>query len=139
MTESILAKRVHLRAGHVAVSERAHHPEFSVDRMGRLQELSGRLLAQRVLALPIGEPIGRVGLTALELANLQLAGIAIDVLLHPGVEARFIEAMGFSNGSSVSRGRQGHRSSLSEGREPITPSPFRSQRSYRIEYRPQGS
>ena len=91
--------------------------------MRRLKELSGRLLAQRVLALSIGEPVRRIRLTTLELANLKLARVALDVLRHPGIESRFVETMRFSNGSSILGGHRGHWSSLSRGPEPITAGP----------------
>ena len=80
--------------------------------MRRLKELSRRLLAQGVLAFAIGKPIRRIGLTALELANLKPARIALDVLRHPGIESRFVETMRFSNGSSIFGGHRGHRTSL---------------------------
>ena len=61
--------------------------------MGRGQELARRLAAQHIAGAAGGEAIGRVGLAALELLDLQLAGKARDVLPHPGRERALLEAV----------------------------------------------
>ena len=62
--------------------------------MGRRQELAGRLAAQHVApAGAVGQPIGRVGLAALELLGLQRRHEALDMGRHEPGERPLVETV----------------------------------------------
>ena len=61
--------------------------------MRRRQQFAERLAAHHIGATRRIEPVGRVGLTALELQDGQRPLIALDIVAHPAVEARLVDAM----------------------------------------------
>ncbi|GCC47655.1 hypothetical protein chiPu_0032042, partial [Chiloscyllium punctatum] len=87
------AQRIGFRDREILLAERRNHAELSIDRMGRRQQLTKRTAAHHVVAAGGFELVRRVGLAALELQDLERALIALDVLLHPGIEARLVDAM----------------------------------------------
>ena len=79
--------------GKALAAKRAHHPRFALDRMGAGQQLARRLAAQdEGPARRRVEPVGRVGLAALELADGQRPGEAVDMVCHPSLERGDVEA-----------------------------------------------
>ncbi len=87
----VLAQAVGARHRETRGAEGRDHPVFPVHRVRRRQQLARRLAAHDVLPGRGDQLVGGIGLTALELAHLQRAGIALDVRLHPIVQPRFIE------------------------------------------------
>jgi len=66
--------------------------------MRRRQQLAERPAAHHVGPAGRIEPVGRVGLAALELQDGQRSLIAFDVLAHPAVEVRLIDRCRSSTG-----------------------------------------
>ena len=71
--------------------ERRGHRELPVHGMGRGQQHARRLPPQHIGRARRRQLIGRVRLAALELADGQRPGIALDVGGHPGVQRRLVE------------------------------------------------
>ena len=90
----VLAQRIGRGRRHVGLVQRRNHAEFAVDRMGRRQQLARRLAAQHVAAAgAVGQAIGRVGLTTLELLDRERRREARDVRGHEAGEPLLVEAM----------------------------------------------
>ena len=87
------AQRIGLRDRKALLAERRDHLEFAVDRVRRRQQFAERLSPHHIGAAGRIEPVGRVGLAALELQDGQRPRITLDVLAHPAVEAHLIDAM----------------------------------------------
>jgi hypothetical protein len=83
-----------LRHGHGRAAKRLHHAVFAIHRMGGLQELPRRLLAQHGAAAGMGEHEGRVGLAAGEFLGLDRPPEARPVGLEIGAERRFVDGHG---------------------------------------------
>ena len=73
-------------------AERGKNAIFAVDCMGSRKQFPRRFSAQDVGAASGIDPIGRVGLPALELADADGAFEAVNIGRHPAVQRLFIEA-----------------------------------------------
>src|SRR6185312_10609058 len=89
------AERIGARHRKALLGQRGDDAELAVDRMRRRQQFAERLAAHHVRTAGRIEPIGRVGLAALELQDGQRALIAFDIPCHPAVEADLIDPMPF--------------------------------------------
>ena len=87
------AQRVSLGDRKSLLAERCNDAEFAINRMRRRQQFAERLAPHHIGAAGRIEPVGRVGLAALELQDDQRPLIAFDVATHPVVEAQLIETM----------------------------------------------
>ena len=88
---------------------------FAVNRMGAGQQGAGWLAPQDIGGGRGDQLIGRVGLSALELAHGQRTGVAGDVFRHPGVQRGVVQpvagidlARAGKGGLGVERGGVGH-------------------------------
>jgi hypothetical protein len=81
-----------LRHREALPMERRDDAEFAVDRVGRGEELAGRLAAQHEAALQRLEKIGRVRLPALELAHRKRPAKSRHFGFEIGGEPRPVEA-----------------------------------------------
>ena len=75
------------------LAEGCDNAELAIDRMRRRQQLAERFSAHHVGSRRCFELVGRVGLAALELQNLQRPLVALDMLTHPAVEVHLVDAM----------------------------------------------
>ena len=91
------AQRPHHRHRNVGIGQRRHDAEFPVHRMGRFQQLARRLSPQHIGLIRGVQPVGRIGLAALELADGQGAGIAPHIVLHPLGQPVLVEAVRFGD------------------------------------------
>ena len=82
------AQRIGFCDRKTLLAERGDDAEFAVDRVRRRQQFAERPAAHHIGSPGRIEPVGRVGLAALELQDGQRSLIALDVLAHPAVEAR---------------------------------------------------
>ena len=90
----VLAQGIGPRRRHVGLVEGGDDPELAVDGMGRRQQLAGRLAPQHVAtAGAIGQPVGRVGLAALELLGLHRRHEALDMGRHEPGERPLVETV----------------------------------------------
>ena len=89
----VLAQRIGLRDRKALLSKRRDDPIFAIDRVRRRQQFAERLAAHHIGAVRRVEPVGRVGLAALELEHDQRALIAFDVVAQPGFEPHLVDAM----------------------------------------------
>ena len=87
------AQRIGLGDRKALLAERRDDAELAIDRMRRRQQFAERLAAHHVGSRRRFELVGRVGLAALELQDGQRPLIALDMLAHPAVEARLVDAM----------------------------------------------
>ena len=85
------AKRIGLGHREVSLVQARDHLELAIHGMGAGQQLARRLAAQDVLLGRRDQLVGRVGLAALELADLQRAGIALDIGLQPGGQLGLVD------------------------------------------------
>ena len=92
------AQRIGLGDRKALLAERGDDAEFAVDRMRRRQQFAERPAPHHVGAAGRIEPVGRVGLAALELQDGQRSLIAFDVFAHPAVEAHLIDPMPLLDG-----------------------------------------
>jgi hypothetical protein len=80
--------------------------------VGAGQQLARRLAAQDVLPGRRDQLVGRVGLAALELADLQRAGIALDIGFQPGRQPGLVDGVarvdGLGSGIQILGGLFGH-------------------------------
>ena len=74
------------------------HAKFAIDRVRRRQQFTERPAAHHIGSPGRIEPIGRIGLTALELQDGQRSLIAFDVVPHPAIEMRLIDPMPLLDG-----------------------------------------
>src|SRR6185503_10275506 len=98
------------RHGYGAVRERVEDAELAIDGVRRRQQRAGRLAAQHVAAAGGGEKVGRVGLPAAKLPDLQSAGIR-QPLGEPVPESRGVHGMRFAHrhgGRGVDVRARGH-------------------------------
>ncbi|MEY9620879.1 hypothetical protein ABH982_004336 [Bradyrhizobium ottawaense] len=82
-----------MRDRETLLAERCDHAIFAIDRMRRGQQFAERFSAHHVGTVRRVQPVGRIGLAALELEHDQRSLIAFDVVAHPGFQAQFVEAM----------------------------------------------
>ena len=75
--------------------QRGDDAELAVDRMRRRQQFAERLAPHHIGAIGRVEPVGRIGLAALELQDDQRSLVALDVLRQPAVEADLVDPMPF--------------------------------------------
>src|SRR5215831_6940103 len=87
-----------MRDGEALLAECGDDAELTIHRMRRRQQFAERLAPHHVGTAGSIEPVGRVGLTALELQDGQGAAITLNVFAHPALEARFIDAMPLLDG-----------------------------------------
>lgn len=88
------------RHRHVGTRQGRQHPVLAIDRVGRRQELSRRLLAQDHVA-PVGrQEEGGVGLAAAHLAHGKRPGEA-QGLAQVALERRLVETVGVPGGDGV--------------------------------------
>ena len=81
------AQRIGFRDRKALLAECGDDAEFAVDRMRRRQQFAERPAPHHIGSPGGVEPVGRIGLAALELQDGQRSLIALDVLAHPAVEA----------------------------------------------------
>ena len=79
----IFAQAVCLGHGEAGGPEGMHHRVFPVHGMRTWQQLAERLAAQHIAARRRVDPVGRVGLTALELGVAQGAFETLDIGRKP--------------------------------------------------------
>ena len=84
----IHAERMHFGHRHVGCGQRRHDTEFTIDGMGRRQELAGRFAPQDIAVIGGGNTIGRVGLAAFELLDRNGAMKSCDIRTYPRPQAR---------------------------------------------------
>ena len=87
------AQRVGLGDRKALLGERGDDAELAIDRMRRRQQFAERLAPHHIGTAGRIEPVGRIGLAALELQDGQRSLITLDVLAHPAVEAHLIDPM----------------------------------------------
>ncbi len=88
----VLAQAVYAGDREAGIAERRHHPRLALDRMGAREQGAGRFTAEDVGAGRRVEPVGRVGLAALELADGQRSDEIFDLGGHPAFERCGVEA-----------------------------------------------
>ena len=87
------AERIGLRDRKALLAQRGDDAEFAIHRMRRRQQFAERPAAHHIGSSGRIEPVGRVGLAALELQDGQRSLIAFDVFAHPAIEALLIDTM----------------------------------------------
>ena len=97
------AQRIGLGDGKALLAERGDDLEFAIDRMRRRQQFAERTAAHHIGSAGGIEPVGRVGLAALELLDGQRSLIAFDILAHPAVEGDLIDPMPFLDGPGAGK------------------------------------
>ena len=88
----VVAKRMDPRRWKLLAAERVEHTIFAIDGMGAGQQLARRLAAKNIGAAGRIDPIGRVRLPALELADPDRAAEARHMGSQPRFQRRLVEA-----------------------------------------------
>ena len=93
------AERVGFCYRKALLAKRGNDAELAIDRMRRRQQFAERLSPHHIGTTGRIEPVGRIGLAALELQDDKRSPVTLDVLAHPAVEADLIDPMPFLDGS----------------------------------------
>ncbi len=75
------------------LAERRNDAEFTVNRVRRRQQFAERLPTHHIGTTRRIQPVGRVGLAALKLQDVQGSGIPFDMFSHPSIELELVKAM----------------------------------------------
>ena len=85
------AQPVHDRGREALATQCLHDAEFAINRVGRGQQLARRLAAQDIGLARRDQLVGRVGLSALELLDLERSGKPVDMGGHPLGQRRLVK------------------------------------------------
>ena len=92
------AQRIGFCDRKTLLAEGCDNAELAVDRVRRWQQFAERPAAHHIGSRGGVEPVGRVGLAALELLDGQRSLITFDMRAQPAVEGDLIDAMPFLDG-----------------------------------------
>jgi len=92
---AVVAEQQRLRHRHVGGCERRHDTVLAVDRMGRWQQLPGRLLAQdEIAAAAEGDEIGRIGLASADGGEAHFSARLRQSRAEIGLQPTAVEGQG---------------------------------------------
>ncbi len=86
------------RYGKTRLRQRSHHTRLAVYRMRAFQQDPGWLAPQDVTARRCNQFVCRIGLPSFELLHHERTRVAVNMLVHPALEARFVEAVALTDG-----------------------------------------
>lgn len=89
----VLAQAIAACHRNIGLCQRGDHAVFAVNRMGRWQQLAGRLASQHVFLRRGDQHEGRVRLAALELPDRQRALVVLHILFQPAFKRCLVETV----------------------------------------------